>query len=394
MPSPRSRWIAALLIVLMALSSLTNDLTTPALPALGLAFQAHLAETQWVFSGFLIGFSVMLLVSGPLSDRFGRRPVLLAGLALYALGGLVCWLGASLPLVVAGRVIQGLGACTGSVLARAVVRDVYDEAGSARALAKLFTVMALFPMLGNLAGGGLMDLFGARASFAVQAAIGLVSLIAVFALLAETNAQPDLQAARLGRVLAAYWQLLGNRTYRGHVAALFFIYGALFAFVVAGPFYFIRDRGTSPTLYGAYFLIVMTGYMAGSYLSGRLVARLGIPNALAACVVLAMTGSVVGLALALAGIASAPAVLAPTFLICAATGLVMPVAFAGAIGPFPEKAGTASSGAGFAQVASGVVISVLVGKLHDGTALPMMAMMLGCALLAALTWALWVRPRR
>ncbi|MCC7166077.1 MAG: multidrug effflux MFS transporter [Rhodospirillales bacterium] len=393
MTSPRSRRVAALLTLLLGITSITIDLTTPALPALTQAFGVPVVEGQWVFSAYLVGVAVTLIVNGPLSDRYGRRPVLLGGLALYVLGGLVCFFGTSLAMVVAGRVIQGVGACTGSVVTRAVVRDVHDEADTARVLAGLITATTIIPIFGNLVGGWLMESFGWRASFAVQAVVGVAAFLAVQGLLAETNTQRDVLAARPGRILAAYGELFRDRTYRGYVTVLFFIYGALFAFVAAGPFYFISAKGYSPTLYGLLYLVVMVGYMAGSFASTKLAARLGAVAILGLGALAALAGAALGLALVMGGNEGLVAVLAPITLVCATVGLVQPAALAGAIGPFPEKAGAASSGAGFMQMSSGVGISYLVGRLHDGTARPMMAVMLVSAFLAALTWALWLRRR-
>ncbi|MCM8594271.1 multidrug effflux MFS transporter [Accumulibacter sp.] len=378
--------LAALLTTLVALGPLSTDLYLPALPTLARAFASGAAEVQLTLSVFLAGFACGQIIYGPLSDRFGRRPVLLAGLVLYCLGSLGCVLSTSIERLVFARFVQALGACAGPVIGRAVVRDVWGASESARIIAYIGAAMALAPLFGPTIGGLLTVWLGWQSNFVVLLLIGLVQLVAVGRMLAESNVHRDPEATRPDRMIAGFARLLGDRGYLACLLCLAFSYSALFAFISGSSFVLADRHGLSPQAFGACFGLVVAGYLLGSVTSGRLVRRVG-----STCLLRygAWLGALAGAGMAgleFAGVRQIWALLAPMFLCTAATGLVMPNAISRALAPYPAMAGSASALMGVVQMGVAALVGVAVGQglSADGSALA--AAVAACTLLAALSY--------
>lgn len=365
-PQPSLR-LAVLLTTLVALGPLSTDLYLPALPTLARVFATDAARVQLTLSVFLAGFACAQLVYGPLSDRFGRRPVLLAGLVLYFLASLACIAAPSIEALIAARFLQALGACVGPVLGRAIVRDVWGEAEAARVIAYLGAAMSLAPLVGPTIGGVLTVAFGWQANFVLLALFSGVQTLAVARLLAESNRHRDPSALRPGRLLANYGRLLADRRYVGYLLAFAFSYSALFAFISGSSFVLIGRFGLSPAAYGMCFGVVVLGYITGSSTSGHLVRRYGADRLLlAGCWLGALAGALL-LALEVAGVRHLGAILGPMFLCTLGTGLVLPNALGRALAPYPTMAGVASALMGFAQMAIAALVGVAVGHGLAGT---------------------------
>ncbi|MEO5336228.1 MAG: multidrug effflux MFS transporter [Magnetospirillum sp. WYHS-4] len=360
--------LAALLTALVSFGPLSTDMYLPALPAMTGDLGTGVAEVQLTLSLFVAGFALAQLLVGPLSDRFGRRPVLMGGLTLYVLAGLACMLAPSVETLTAARFVQALGACTGSVLGRAVVRDLHEPDQAARLLAYMGAAMALAPMVAPLLGGFLTVRWGWRSIFGALVLIGAVLLALVARRLPETNAHPDALALRPGRMLANYAGLLRHRVYVGHLLTVAFGFAGLFAFISGSSFVLIGDFGVDPQDFGFAFGLVVAGYGLGSLASGRLVRRLGIARLIPLGCSTSLAGALA--LLALAGVHQVAAVVGPMAIFAAGTGLLLPNALAGAIGPFPRMAGAAAL-VGFVQMGTAALAGVAVGQWHDGTALPM-----------------------
>ena len=371
MPRPDSLPIAVLLAALFAFGPLSTDMYLPALPAMSRSLGAGVGSVQLTLSVFLAGFAVSQLVLGPFSDRFGRRPVLLAGLAVYLVASLACVLAPSVEALIAARFFQSLGACAGVVLGRAVVRDVYGGARAARMLAYMGTAMAVAPMVAPIIGGYMVVWFDWRAVFMALAAFGLTLLVLVAAFLRETNVSLNPHAARPGPMIRNYLALFSARRYVGYMLANAFVYSGLFAFISGSPFVLIDFLGLEPQLFGFSFAVVIVGYMAGTLIAGRLTLRLGIDPMVLLGSALALASGVAGGVLAWAGADHVAAVVAPMFVYMVGMGIVMPNCMAGAIAPFPAMAGTASALLGFVQMGLAALVGVLVGQFHDGTQVPM-----------------------
>jgi DHA1 family bicyclomycin/chloramphenicol resistance-like MFS transporter len=377
--------LAALLTTLVALGPISTDLYLPALPTLAQAFDSDVARVQLTLSVFLAGFAVAQLAYGPLSDRYGRRPVLLGGLALYLVASLACMGARSIDELIAARFVQALGACAGPVIGRAIVRDVYGPVQAARVLAYISGAMAIAPMVGPMLGGYLTVWFGWRANFVALALFSALQLFAVFVLLGESNAHKDPAATRPRHMLANFALLFRSRHFLGCLLCFAASYAIIFSFISGSSFVLISVLGISPQRYGASFGFAVAGYISGTMLSGRLVLRLGMQRLVLAGALLACSAGSVMAACALLGGPNLWAILLPMFLCMLATGLVMPNAIAGALAPHPKMAGAASALIGFVQMSFAALVGVAVGHAWDGTALPMAAAIALCgwAVLAA-----------
>ena len=391
-PAPESLVIAGLLTALVALGPLSTDMYLPALPTLMRAFGAGVAPAQFTLSVFLMGFAFGQLLIGPLSDRFGRRPVLLWGMALYAVASVVCATAGDFQQLTAARLFQALGACCGPVVGRAVVRDVYGRERAARMFAYMAMAMAAAPAVAPMIGGFLTQWPGWRGIFLVLGLVGAGLALAVALMLSETNPNLNPEAVRPGRLLANYRLLLGDRRYCGYVLCVTGVFSSLFAFISGSSFVLIDGFGLSPVMYGLSFGVVVLGYMAGSYHSGRRTLRLGIARMIVVGLWVANGGGLLGLALGLAGVGGVPAIVVPAALVMAGAGLVLPNAMAGAIAPFGEMAGTASALLGFFQMLFAALAGIVIGQFGGESAVPMMLGIVLANLLATLAY-LWMVAR-
>ena len=242
-PAPESLVIAALLTALVALGPLSTDMYLPALPTLMRAFGAGVAPAQFTLSVFLMGFAFGQLLIGPLSDRFGRRPVLLWGMALYAVASVVCATAGDFQQLTAARLFQALGACCGPVVGRAVVRDVYGRERAARMFAYMAMAMAAAPAVAPMIGGFLTQWPGWRGIFLVLGLVGAGLALALALMLSETNPNLNPEAVRPGRLLANYRLLLGDRRYCGYVLCFAGVFSSLFAFISGSSFVLIDGLG-------------------------------------------------------------------------------------------------------------------------------------------------------
>lgn len=366
-PDPRSFPVAVLLTALVAFGPVSTDLYLPSLPDMTRAFNTSVSMVQLTLSVFTGGFAVAMLVYGPLSDRYGRRPVLIGGAMLYVVASVLCMLAPTIEALLVGRFLQAVGACAGPVLGRAVVRDVYERAEAARMLSYMASAMALAPAVAPLLGGGLHAAFGWQANFVALTVFGVVITVATWAMLRETNAHRDPLATRPARLIGNYGALLQSRVFMGHTLCVALGFAGLFSFISGSSFVIIDVLGVDPEFFGFAFMAVVVGYITGAFGGGRLTGRLGIERMLAVGSTLCAIAGVIAMALAWAGVQSIAAVVAPTALYFLGAAILMPNGTAGAISPFPRMAGTASSLLGFLQMGAGALTGYLVGLLHDGT---------------------------
>ena len=396
MRAPNSLPVIALLTALVALGPISTDLYLPSLPSLAHYFGVGVDDIQLTLSVFLVGLATAQLAYGPFSDRFGRRPVLLVGLAIYVAASIVCMLSPSVSVLVAARFVQAVGACVGPVLGRAVVRDVYGREGAARALAYMSAAMALAPAIGPILGGFLEDWFGWRVNFLALVLYGSSGLVITWRILPETNKAPDPQAAQLIRILFGYRGFLNHRAYVGYVLCCAFAYSGIFAFISGSSYVLQEVVGLGPIGFGLCFAGVVIGYIIGTIVAGRLSRRLGIDRLIAVGAGIGVAGGALLLALALAGstrsgFAGALLIVGPMLLFMIGVGLVLPNAIAGAIGPFPRAAGAASALLGFTQMTAAAAIGIAVATLYDGSSVPMTATIAAVAVGVLLAFMLLVR---
>ncbi len=382
---PRSRAVSALLTALVALGALSTDMYLPMLPAITGELATSPAATQLTLSVFIFGVAVGQLVYGPLSDRFGRRPLLIGGLGLYVLGSLACALAPSIEALIAFRFVQAVGACAGPVLGRAVVRDVYPKERAATVLAYMASAMAVVPAVAPIFGGWFGTLAGWRPMFALMAALGIGMLIVLWRILGETNHSPRADALRPAVIVATYRRILDHRGFLGFMLANALMFSGMFAYISGASFVLIDTVGVAAENFGFCFAAVVAGYIAGSQIAGRLSRRLGIDRLVRIGAALGAGTGALLLGLHLGFGPSVLTIVPAMSLYFGAAGLVMPAAFAGALSPFPAAAGSAAALAGFVQMLTAGLAGAAVGAfLAAGSiAMPAVIAAMGAAALAA-----------
>ncbi len=382
-PNPASLAVGALLTVLVALGQISTSIYIPSLPSLVEAFDTVPARVNLTLSVFLVGFAVAQLIYGPLSDRWGRRPVLLAGVALYFAASVASAFAGSIEALIAGRFAQALGACAGPVLGRAIIRDVYGSDRSARVMAYIGVAFAISPALTPILGGYLQVWFGWRANFIFLAVLAALVYGAVWAFLEETNPpHPDREASSLVSLSGTFAVFLASPVFMGYAGAVAFVFAGMMAYTALAPFVFIEGFGLAPDAFGLLFVFIVLGFLAGTLTAGRLTLRLGVERMVLAGIVLALLGGGTMTALALAGLNAPAAVIAPMMVFLAGMGIVLPNGMAGAMAPFPRAAGAASALMGFTQMAVAAGASLIAGRLPYQTQLAMAVLIFGLSLLA------------
>ena len=368
-----------MIAVAMSIVALSTDLVVVSLPGMARYFDVGASRAQATLSAFIAAFGIAQLFYGPLSDRFGRRPVFLSGCAIYTVASAACALAPSIEVLIAARIVQGVGCCAFPVIGRAIVRDIHGAEGTARVLGYVSAGMSMLILFGPVLGGLLEQQFGWRASVTLLAVLGTGMLAAAAVLLAESNVHLDRNATRLRDTFAKYRGLLLDRRFAGYTLCVALNFGFIMAFLSGSPFVLINVLGLSAMEFGLLFGLTLLGFLSSSLVTARFVLKLGPDRLLQVGTALAALAGTTMVALALAEVRSAAAIVGPYFVLMFATGLIQPSAMAGAIGPFPRIAGTASSLLGFVQFATGALVGFLVGRLHDGTALPMTLAIGACA---------------
>lgn len=384
--NPRSLKVTCLLTLMVAVGPLSTDLYLPSLPSLTTYFATSVSRVQATMSVFIAGFAVATVIYGPLSDRFGRRSSLMTGLALFVLGSLGCMVAGSIEALIGWRFIQAIGGCAGPVVARAVIRDVYERDEAARLLSYMASAMALAPAVAPLIGGWLHVEFGWRSHFVVLAFIGFGLAATAFLMLAETNTDLDKQATNAKRIFRNASLMIGDARFMAFTGCMTFGYGALFSFISVGAFVVIDVLGVAPDRFGYLFFFVALGFASGAMTGGRLVKRLGLERLVGIGIGIGVLAGLTGTVLAGFGIQTISAVIAPVVGVFFACGLVLPNATAGALMPFPQIAGTASSVIGFLQMGGGAIIGFVAGALHNGTTLPLFGVILLSWLVTAMIY--------
>jgi DHA1 family bicyclomycin/chloramphenicol resistance-like MFS transporter len=381
--------LTALLAALTGIGPLSTDMYLPSLPDIANRLDATTAQTQLTISAYLVGFAIGQLLYGPASDRFGRKPVLMAGLLIYCAASLLCGFASSIEMLMLARALQAVGACSGIVLARAIVRDLYSGARAGRELSLMGMVMALAPVLAPVAGGVLQTLFGWRANFVVLTASGLLIVLAMWLLLPETL-QRRSPALNLTGMLRSFGGFLCDGNFLAHTGLVVFVFAGLFAWISGSSFVLQNIYGQSAFDFGLAFAIGSVGYMGGSALAAKFVGRYGIGTVSGFGAGAAAAGGLLMAGAVALGIRSGFALVLPMALYLAGMGGVLGQAIAGAMQPYHDRAGAASSLLGFIQQSLSAVVGVVIGHMLGDSAMPMAA---GVAVCGCITLAIWVTTR-
>jgi DHA1 family bicyclomycin/chloramphenicol resistance-like MFS transporter len=390
MLQPGTFGLTLLLAMLTALGPLSMDMYLPSLPDIARALDAPIAHTQLTISSYLVGFALGQMIYGPLSDRYGRRPVLLTAITLYLASTLACAAAQSADLLIAARLLQGVSGSGAIVLTRAIVRDVHSGVQAARELSLMGSISAIAPIIGPMIGGILQTGFGWRANFICMSAAGLIALLLAAWLLPETLRRRD-RAGSLSffTMVRSYGAVARHRGFLMYLGIITTTYAGLFAWVSGASVVLQGVYGLSAVAFGFTFALGAAGYMLGAMLATRLVLRLGLDRTIGVGVLVITAG---GLSLALAVATGVPGLwlVAAMALYLAGVGLAMPQAMAGALTPFPDRAGTAASLMGLVQQAVAAIAAGVLGAYLVQSAWPVTGVVVA---MSCLTFLLWVLRR-
>ena len=387
--------LLGVLALLSSFTPLSIDMYLPALPVIARDLHGTAGDIQLTLSAFMVAFGAGQIFYGPAGDRFGRRPVILIGLAIYIVASVGCAFAVEVGHLILLRFLQGLAACAGVVLARTMVRDLAERDQAARAMSLMMACTSIAPMLAPLIGGQVLWFLGWRAIFWVLAGIGVIGLAAAWFRLPETLRPEYRQPLVLSSVLRRFGELFRHRAFMGYAFTGTFQFSALLSFLSGSPFVFIERYGVSPQHYGLIFGGMVVFMTLGSLLNARFVRVFGAGRILRyAVIVPAVAGScalVLGIIEARTG-----AIGMWPFILCigpqiATISLIGPNSMAMALQRYPHMAGTASSLMGVMQFGIGAVFGAMVGQFFDGTVLPMVAAMGTAGVLCLLSHRLLVR---
>lgn len=391
----RPPWPLLMLLVAMStIGPLSLNIIVPAVPGLTRLFGTDAGTMQLTISLYLVALAFAQLALGPLSDKFGRRPVVLGGLAITALTNVAAAAATSVGWLIAARTAQALGASTGLVIGRAMVRDLYDRERAATMIAWVTMAMVIAPMMAPLIGGILDTAFGWQAIFLFIALYSLVVLVWAAVALPETRPvqAPDVVRPPLWKETR---ELSRSPAFFGYVLAASIGSAPFFTFLGGAPHAVVTIMGRSSAEYGIWFAASSIGYMAGNWMVSRLSLQHGIDPMIRWGAWCSIVGAILATLLAWLVPHWGPAIIfVPQTIMSFANGLLLPNAIAGAVSVRPQAAGTASGITGFAQMAVGAVAAQLASHvLHDAASpLPMALMMLGFSIAMAVSFRLLVRP--
>ncbi len=368
------------LILFTGLSVLSLNMFLPSLSNMAADFQADYSLVSLSIAGYLAITAVLQLIMGPLSDRFGRRPVLLVALVIFTLASLVCALATSIWVFLAFRVLQG-AIISGWALSLAVIRDTAPPQEAASKIGYVTMAMAVAPMLGPMFGGALDELFGWRASFVVFTGLGVAALGLCWVDLGETNKTPS---ETFAKQFQAYPELFRSRRYWGYALCMAFSTGAFYSFLAGAPLVAVTMLGLSPAALGFYMGTITAGFALGSFLSGRWAKRFPLTTMMISGRIVACAGLMVGLALFLTGFVNEISMFGATMCVGLGNGLTMPSCNAGAVSMRPRLAGSASGLAGALTVGGGAVLTSMTGAIvtEENGAYALLGMMLFASLMA------------
>src|SRR5580704_8824177 len=386
------RIMLLLLVVMTGVAPISLYLLVPALPVLASTFGRDISIAQMTVSLYMVGIACSQIIMGPLSDRFGRRPVLLAGLGLMVAASAGCIFAETLPQLIAARFLQALGGATGMVVSRAIIRDLYSRDRISAMISLVIAVMMIAQMLSPLTGGLLETAFGWRAIFyCITAASLTIAVIIAFAL-------PETRRDRVeaGGFRGDVGSLVKSRAFIGYVLCQVLASQIIFAFAGGGPYIVVTQMGRNSAEYGAWFATTAFGYLLGNVLCVRFAPRHSLERLIWLGLALQFGGSALNLIWSFTGVNQTPLWLFGTqMIVMVGNAFVMANSAAGAISVRPEAAGTASGAMGFLQQGIGSLISQFGAYLggHSATTLPLTSALFAISIACACTM-IFVVPRR
>ena len=395
----RPKLIVLMLALLLGLQPVTTDLYLPALPAITEGFGASMGQAQLTLTALLLAFGLSQLVWGPMSDRFGRRPILLWGMAAYVLASIACAFAPNMAWLIAGRALQGVAMGAGVMAARAVVRDLYAPAQGATVMSQALTGLGIIACACAPLGGILTDALGWRVALLALAVFGAITGGLLLWRFEETLAQPNPKALQLRQLLRANLQIAQHPTFRAWSALSTAAYMGLFTFLACSSFVFTRSMGYSKTAYGFLMLSMSLSYIVGTFWCRWMLRRTSVQRTVGIAAFLTLSGGVSMAALAYAGQGQdwygAASVMGPINLFMLGHGVHQSCGQSGAVGPFPERAGTASALNGFLMMAGAFLMGSWLGtQMHEPVFALAHGLLLWSVFIALVSWTLVQRHGR
>lgn len=364
----------------------------PALPVIRESFTVSTEVAQLTLSLSMLAIAIGTLFYGPMSDKFGRRKIMLLGLSITIIGSVFCYLAPTIELLIAGRIVQAFGGAVGLVLARAIVRDVYGADEAARVIATLVMVMVVLPMLSPALGGELLSNFGFKSVFVVTAFMCFIVLAFLVWKLPETI-EETVPFTGVKPMLFTFVTLLKSRAFCGYGFCVAFVSVVFFSFISAAPEIMVSVLKRPPTEYGYYFIIIPLGFMTGNYVARYFSRSLGMNRLITIGASIGVSGIALAIMIQLLGYHQPIALFAPIALAVFGNGITLPNAQAAAINEFPRLAGSASGLTGFLQMSFSAVAAQLVAVIFNGSVYPLLFLMLLASLLSLFCFRLGLASR-
>jgi DHA1 family bicyclomycin/chloramphenicol resistance-like MFS transporter len=376
--------LVVILAVLSLIAPLAIDMYLPALPFIAAGLSATDAEAQLTLPTYFAGFAIGQAFYGPIADRFGRKPPLYFGMAIYILASLGCALAPDVDTLIGLRFLQAAGGCAGTVVARAMVRDLFTGADAVRVYSRVLLVFGVGPILAPMVGSGVLVWFGWREIFFLLTAIGVLSLVLIIIRLPETRNPAHVKPLRLDSIIVGYWRLFTHRNFVGYALTGGTMMAGTFAYIAALPFVIVNVYGHPSSYFSWVFGINAVGFIVASQINVRVQRHYSPERVLLFALLLQMAAAVIFVLDVFAGWGGLFGILVPLFFWIATMGFVIPNTTALAMGPFAANAGAASAMLGVLQFVLAAVSSGLVAAAADGTARPMVGCMALFSLVALL----------
>ncbi len=388
----RSRATPLVLTLLVAFGAVSTDLYLAGLPAIVQEFNSTPAQGQLTVSIFMLGFGCGQLCYGPFSDYYGRLPLLKIGLTFYVLASLLCWLAASMEMLLVARLLQGVAAASGPVVARAIVVDTYKHNDAIRVMGYLASAMAIVPAIAPIIGSVLLHWFSWHSHFIALALFATVGLLGVLLVLEETSPTKGQRKPHISSIVTQIPYFLRRRQFVGYLLVGGSLFGGMFGYISNSSFIVVDVIGVPAAQFGFVFAVTVLGYMAGAFSGARLLVRLGQRGCVSFGLAIAALSAAALLVYTLMAAQPTLIFIVPLTVYFFAAGILLPNCQATALTLYAGNAGGASSVYGFASVMIGAGSGVLVGRLYNATAVPVAAGVFCGALVAALAFALLVKP--